>query len=305
MDILVLTSDVMERSVIQQVLQRSGHQVTFTHSMEDAWRRIKEGAFRFLILDAEAQEQGIHLLIEKVRSATASIGWVYVMLLTIKGRNGSLVATLGVEADDYLLKPIAPQELKARVLVGTRLLSMGDDLLQARNQMENLAMYDTLTGLLNRQAFFRVAQSELERARRLAQGISVIAMKIDNFKAINEVHGNVIGDDVLQIVSQVIREKSRPYDCIGRWEGDLFIIVLPATVSIDAEKIARRILTNVQTSQISMKDGSALEVNLNAGIASTQNINAYMEIDIFIQSATQAMNASKQDKQEQISVVYI
>ncbi|MFZ5819142.1 MAG: GGDEF domain-containing protein [Chloroflexota bacterium] len=305
MDILVLTSDVMERSVIQQVLQRSGHQVTFTHSIEDAWRRIKEGAFRFMILDAEAQEQGVHPLIEKVRSVAASIGRVYIMLLTSKGRNGGLVAALGVEADDYLLKPIAPQELKARVLVGTRILSMGDDLLQARNQMENLAMYDTLTGLLNRQAFYRVAQGELERARRLAQGISVIAMDVDNFKTINDVYGSAIGEEVLQIVSQVIREKSRPYDCIGRWEGDQFIVILPATVSIDAEKIARRILTSVQTSQISTKDGSALEVNLNAGIASTQNINAYVEIDIFIQSATQAMNASKKDKQEQISVVYI
>ncbi|MFZ5912169.1 MAG: GGDEF domain-containing protein [Chloroflexota bacterium] len=305
MDILVLTSDLMERSVIQQVLQHSGHQVTFTHSMEDAWRRMKEGAFRLMILDAEAQEQGIHLLIEKVRSVAASVGRVYVMLLTSKGRNGSLVATLGVEADDYLLKPVAPQELKARVLVGARILSMGDDLLQARNQMENLAMYDTLTGLLNRQAFSRVAQGELERARRLAQGISVIAMDVDNFRTINEVYSNAIGDEVLQIVSQIIREKSRPYDCIGRWEGDQFIIILPATVSIDAEKIARRILTSVQTSQISMKDGSALEVTLNAGIASTQNINAYVEIDIFIQSAVQAMYASKQNRQDKVSVVYI
>lgn len=130
-------------------------------------------------------------------------------------------------------------------------------------------------------------------------------MDIDNFKALNEAHGNSIGDEVLQIVSQIIREKSRPYDCIGRWEGDQFIVILPATVSVDAEKIARRIITSVQTSQISMKDGSALEVMLNAGIASTQNINAYVEIDIFIQSAVQAKDASKQSRQDQVSVVYI
>lgn len=305
MDILALTSDLMERSVIQQVLQHSGHQVTFATNMDDAWTHVKEGAFRFVILDAESPEQGISSLIEKIRSAAETLGRVYIILLTPRGQNGKLVASLGVEADDYITKPIAPQELKARIIVGARILSLGDDLMRARNQMDSQAMYDSLTGLLNRQAFYKVAQGELERARRIAQGISVVAVDIDNFKTIIEAHGNEIGDEVLQIVSQVFREKSRPYDCIGRWESNEFIIILPGTMSIDAEKIARRIINGVQTSQISMKDGAALDVKLSVGIASTQNINAYVEIDIFIQSALQAMYASKRNEQEHISIVYI
>jgi len=305
MDILALTTDLMDRSVIQQVLQHSGHQVTFVRNEEDAWRHVDEGAFRFVILDEERNEQGFQPLIEKIRAASASLGWVYIILLVSKSHNGDLVANLGLGADDYIVKPIAPQEIKARVSVGARFVSMGDELLAARIQIERLAMYDTLTGLLNRQAFYKSAQVELERARRIAQGISVIAMDIDNFKQINETYGDVVGDDVLKIVSQIIREKSRPYDCVGRWGGDQFILVLPGTMSADAEKITTRIFTGVQTNQITMLNGAALEVKLSAGIAATQNINAYMEIETFIQNAVQAMRASQRDDQMQISVVYL
>ena len=106
-------------------------------------------------------------------------------------------------------------------------------------------------------------------------------------------------------MAQVIREKSRPYDCIGRWAGDQFTIVLPGIVSGDAEKIAKRILAGVQASEITLSDGSALEVKLSVGIASTQIINAYAEVDTFIQSAVLAMSSSKQNESEEVSVVYV
>ncbi len=304
MNILVLTSDLMERSVIQQVLQYSGHQLTFANNIDDAWRRIQEGTFRFMILDAEAQEGGMQPLIEKIRGAT-SLGRAYIILLTPKGRNANLLSSLGVEADDYLIKPIAPQELKARVLIGIRILSLGDDLMQARSRIDNVAMYDTLTGVLNRQAFYKFAQGELERARRLAQGISIIALQVDNFQAISSVHGTGVANDMLQIVSQIIREKSRPYDCIGRWEDMQFTIALPGVMSSDAEKIARRILTNIKASQISMEDGSTLEVEFSAGVSSAQTIKAYAEIEAFIQGALQALRANKGSDPDQINVVFL
>lgn len=305
MDILVISNDLMERSVIQQVLVHSNHNVTLAENATDAWKFISDNGIRFVIADASTREQAVHQFIQRVRSNPGLFGHTYILLLLNKGQNGDLVATLGVGADDYLNKPIAPQELKARVSVGVRILTMGDTLTQARSQLDNLAMYDDLTGLMNRQAFYKVAQGELERARRASEGVSIIALDVDNFKAINTQHGQQVGDNVLQIVAQVIREKSRPYDCIGRWAGDQFTIVLPGIVSGDAEKIAKRILAGVQASEITLSDGSALEVKLSVGIASTQIINAYAEVDTFIQSAVLAMSSSKQNESEEVSVVYV
>ena len=75
-------------------------------------------------------------------------------------------------------------------------------------------------------------------------------------------------------------------------------------ISSDAEKIAKRILKGVQSRQISFADGTALEIELSMGIAATQNINAYAEIDAFIQSAIQAMNNSKQSGAT-VTVIFI
>jgi len=182
---------------------------------------------------------------------------------------------------------------------------MGDTLAQAHDQLENLAMYDPLTGLMNRQAFYKVAQGEIERARRTSEGVSIISLDIENFKNINEEHGHSVGDEVLKIVAQIIREKSRPYDCIGRWGGDQFTLTLPGIVSTDAEKIVIRILAGVKSSEIRLTNGATLEVKLNAGIASTQTINAYAEIDSFIESAVQAMNNSIQNDEDGINVIII
>ena len=305
MDILVINTDLMDRSVIQQVLEHSDHKVTFTENPGEAWKLIADGHFRFVIADASGQGQSIHHLIQQARSKPELVGHVYILILINKGQNGTLVSSLGVGADDYLNKPIIPQELKARVSVGARILSMSETLSQARDQADIMPMYDELTGLQNKQAFYKVAQGELERARRTSGEFCVIAMDIDNFKAINDNHGHTVGNEVLQIVANIIREKSRPYDCIGRWDGDLFALAFPGIVSADAEKIAKRTLTGVQSSNISLPDGTALEVSLSAGIAASQNINAYAEIDSFIQSAEQAINSSKQSEEENITVVFM
>jgi diguanylate cyclase (GGDEF)-like protein len=202
-------------------------------------------------------------------------------------------------------KPISPQELKARVAIGVRVLSMSATLTQARDQAEIAPMFDELTGLLNTPAFLRVSQGELERARRTSGSLCMIAMEIDNFAALKEAHNQAVGDEILQIVSRVIREKSRPYDCIGRWDGDRFVIVFPGLVSTEVEKIARRILISVKSSNISLADGTSLEVRLSAGIASSQNINAYAEIISFIQNALQAIPSDAKNEEEKVSVVYI
>jgi len=305
MDILVINTDLVDRSVIQQVLEHGGHQVTFVENAEDGWKLIADGHFRFVIADVSTQEQDIYHIIRQAHARSGSVGQTYFLILVKKGLSEQLNGGLEAGADDYLNTPIIPQELKTRVAVGVRILFMGETLTHARNQLESSALYDTLTGLMNRQALHKVAQGELERARREANGISLIAMDVKNLNVINNTHGRSVGDDVLQVVSQIILEKSRPYDCIGRWEDDKFVIVLPGVVSSDAEKIVTRILNSVAASQIRLLDETDLGVELNVGIASAQNINAYAEIDSFIQSAIQALNTNKQTREEKISVLFI
>jgi diguanylate cyclase (GGDEF)-like protein len=189
--------------------------------------------------------------------------------------------------------------------VGERILAMGDHLSQARDQLENLALYDTLTGLMNHTAFYKVAQGELERARRTSSPLSLIAIDIDHFKGLNEAHGVQTGDEVLKEVAAAIREKSRPYDCLGRWTGDEFMIALPGVIGPDAEKVADRIIKGIQTLSIAAGDDTELKVEVSAGIASASHISAATEVEPLIQQARQAMARAKEAGGNQIYLTYV
>jgi diguanylate cyclase (GGDEF)-like protein len=295
MKVLILERGAKELSTIERTLERSGHESILCEEMDQAWQLLERGESRFVIADGDAQEFQKAKLIQRVRSA--KMRSVYFLILTAGDPDIA-------DADDTLHKPLSGNELSARIMIGQRFLSLGDNLSQAHDQLENMAIYDTLTGMMNRSAFFRTAQGELERARRTSAPLSIIAIDIDSFKSLNEQHGVEMGDEVLKIVSQTIREKSRPYDCIGRWTGDEFVIVLPGVIGADAEKVADRIITGIQSVDISYQDDK-VNVGVSAGIVSASNISASTESEPLIHQARQAMARAKESGGNQVYLTYV
>jgi len=295
MKALILEQNVKERSLIQHVLEKSGHEAILGGDMEQAWQMIEKGGTRFIIADGDAEDFKKSNLIGRTRAA--KILPVYFLILTAGEEDIA-------DADDNLHKPIAASELKARIMIGQRFLSLGQSLSDARSQLENLALYDSLTGMMNRNAFFRSAQGELERARRSSAPLSMIALDLDRFKSLNAEHGVEMGDEVLKIVAQIIREKCRPYDCIGRWTGDEFVIALPGIIGADAEKIAERIIKTIDAADITYK-GDTAKVGMSAGIVSTSRISASAEAEPLIEQARQAMMRAKESGGDQVYLTYI
>ncbi len=301
MKILVLEPDPKERSVIQKVVERIGHTFIPIETSEQAWPIIQSGEARLLIGNWDTSDLRPLQFISRARAAKLSVP-LYILLLTEKGQDEELAPS---GADDILHKPFNVNDLKTHIVISERILALTNNLANARNQLENLAMFDSLTGLLNRAAFYRQSTGELERARRASVPLSLIALDIDNFKLINDEHGADGGDVVLRVVAQTIREKSRPYDCIGRWSGDEFVIMLPGVIGADAEKIAERIITGVHTVKIEVENAPALNVGLSAGIASASRISASTEVEPLIEQARQAMARAKETGGNQVYLAYV
>jgi diguanylate cyclase (GGDEF)-like protein len=295
MKVLVLVSDGKTRSVIQGALERSGHETVLAASMEEALKYVESGKVRFVIADGDVQNFGEQGLIHRIHETIKPP--VYFLMLTSTEIDSA-------DFDDILHKPFTLTELKARIMIGQRFLSLGDNLTQARNQIDNLALYDSLTGLMNRGAFYHLAEGELERARRASSPLSIIALNLDNFKVLNDSYGTETGDDVLKVVAQIVREKSRPYDCIGRWSGDEFIIALPSVLGGDAEKIAERIIKGVRSTQITSKK-TILNLGVSAGIASAQRISAATEVEPLIEQARQAVRRAKENGGNQVNLSFV
>lgn len=292
---LILEQNAKERSLIQHVLEKSGHAAILGKDMDQAWQLIEKGEARFVIADGDAEDFKKSNLIGRGRAA--KILPVYFLILTAGEDDDA-------EADDNLHKPIVASELKARIMIGQRFLLLGESLSRACDQLESLALYDSLTGLMNRNAFFRSAQGELERARRSSSPLTMIALDLDRFKNLNAEHGADMGDEVLKIIAQIIREKCRPYDCIGRWTGDEFVIALPGVIGADAEKIAERIIKTIDAANITYKN-DAVKVGLSAGIVSASRISASAEVEPLIEQARQAMMRAKESGGDQVYLTYI
>lgn len=303
MKILVLNNDEMERSVIQQVLQHNGHEIILARNSETAMQLLQEGDIRFVIVERNTTDMEEKQFIKRLRDAQPPY-YIYILLIASKVQDMDVTTPRG-GADDYLHKPVVPLELKSRVHIGQRILGLGDNLVNARESMEKTAMFDPLTRTLNEAAFITLARGELERARRGQAPLSLIAIEVHNFRNISEKHGEEIANDVLVLIAQAIREKSRPYDDVGRYATNTFLIPLPGVIGQDAEKIAMRIVKGIMNTNISLLDGTAVNVELGTGIVSSLRITVTMEIETLIEKAKEAVAHSRQDGEDQPYAIFI
>lgn len=303
MQILVLDNDLMERSVIQQVLQSNKHEIVSAANSATAMQLMQEGDIRFVIADRVTTDIDETDFIKRLREAKPPY---HIYILVISSKTGDTdPATPRISADDYLYKPVVPLELKSRVHIGERFLGLADNLLRAKDALDNVAMFNPLTNMLNAKAFLTLSKGDMERARRNQAPLSLVALNVNNFDEIVEKHGTEIRDDVLMFVSQAIREKSRPYDNVGHYENALFLIPVPFVIGQDAEKIAERLFKGILNTDIATVDGTTVQLNIGIGVISSARITATTEMEMLIEKAKEVLARIKRNGGNQVDTIFI
>ena len=302
MKVLVLNNDLMERSVIQQVLQSNKHEIISAGDSRSAMQLLQEGDIRFVIADRTTTDIEEAEFIKQLRAANPPY-YIYVILISAKANDMDLTASR-TGADDYLHKPVVPLELKSRMHVGERFLGLGDDLLQAREALNKMAMFNPLTDMLNARAFLTLSKGELERARRNQAPLSLVALNINNFDQIVERYGPGVGNDVLVLVSQTIREKSRPYDDVGHYEQTLFLIPIPFVIGQDATKIAARLFKGIINTDVTLLDGTTVPLNIGIGVVSEARVTTHTEMETLIEKAKEALARIKRNGGNQMETIF-
>lgn len=112
---------------------------------------------------------------------------------------------------------------------------------ELRRQIEDAATTDSLTGLANRRYLMERFAEELERHQRLRRGMGCILLDIDHFKAVNDRHGHLAGDEVLRATAAAAHRAVRPYDIVGRWGGEELMVLLPEADLALASQVAGRL----------------------------------------------------------------
>lgn len=227
MQILVVDDSPVYRQLLTSHLQEWGFPFTIAKDGSEAWALLQRpDCPKLVLLDWVLPDiDGVELC-RRIRRADAGNSYSYVILLTGKGGQKDMLEAMQAGADDYLVKPFDELELRARLLVGKRIVGLHEELVSARDSMRYAATHDSLTGLLNRGEILDLLNRESERSRRGGRPLSVILADVDQFKKVNDTLGHLFGDEALKEVTRRLRSKLRVYDGLGRFGGEEFLMVL-------------------------------------------------------------------------------
>ena len=148
-----------------------------------------------------------------------------------------------------------------------QLVQRGRELADATGRLERLAMRDALTGALNRRAIMETLDAALDAVDAHAGPLAVALVDLDHFKGINDRFGHPVGDDVLRRFVTVAARSLRVSDRIGRWGGEEFLVVLPASGGAEAARMVADRLREAVASQPWHEFGAELEVTVSVGVA--------------------------------------
>ncbi len=141
-------------------------------------------------------------------------------------------------------------------------------ILQHRNtkRVFELSIRDELSGLYNRRYIFDTLKSLIPHKGSSTNEFSVLLIDVDNFKAINDVHGHAAGDTVIENLAEISQEVLRMGDILGRIGGEEFLYILPRTTPEQAEQISARLLDVVRSKVFILKSGKTLNVTISIGV---------------------------------------
>src|SRR4051794_35912923 len=290
MKVLSADDSATSRALLRSVLTGLGYEVVTAKDGGEAWEILSQpDAPSLVILDWVMPVMTGPEVCHNVRE-TLREPYTYILLLTGKGSKGETVEGLGAGADDYVVKPFDEHELQVRLRVGQRIIDLQMDLLRAREELRERANKDLLTMLPNRHAVFAELERELSRCHRDHRTVGIILLDIDKFKKINDTYGHFAGDAVLRETAARLRGNMRPYDHVGRYGGEEFLVVLPNCDLEQAAHQAERMRAKLNGSGM-IVDGAEMQVSASFGV--TVSDGSERSPDLFVRVADEALYKAK------------
>lgn len=300
MRILVAEDDPVSRRLLEATLNKWGYQVIACSDGISAIQALQRpDAPSLALLDWMMPGMDGVQVCRELRQGICE-PYTYVLLLTAKNQRSDIITGLEAGADDYIIKPFDANELRMRLRAGRRILDLQAELIFAREELRDQATRDSLTRLWNRAAIFDILQSELGRARRGDASVSVILADLDHFKRINDTYGHLVGDAVLRETASRMRSAVRPYDEIGRYGGEEFLLVLPNCGTDAAVALGERLQKAISEEAIILDEG-AIPITLSLGVATSE---ATIDMHEFLAAADAALYRAKDNGRNRLELAY-
>lgn len=228
-------------------------------------------------------------------------------------RYEDLVYDLALIEDGYR------KELKSDGISGERLEYLADkisDEVLERIKAKEVKWVDEMTGLRNKNAYKEELPQMLEMEKRMGEDCSILMIDFDHFKRVNDIHGHLVGDEVLKKMANLIKSSLRASDIVYRYGGEEFIAFLPNTKSsVAAQEVAEKVRSTIESQilEIAQENGESIKLKntISIGVAGTDqlgnfgdngNISAQQLLEEMTNFADKAVYLSKKEGRNRVTL---
>lgn len=302
MKILLVEDSATLRHAMSQYISEAGHTPLIATSGEAALQLLEDTPVDLIIMDVEMP--GLNGF-ETTRLIREWLGGHWIPIIFVTGKNEDESYREGIEAggDDYLIKPVSPVIIKAKIRAMARIAEMRDQLSHLNAELEALSQLDSLTQMFNRRTFNERAEQQWLLAIRHQTPISVLMIDVDHFKPYNDHYGHPAGDRCLKQISRALKScLHRPADVMGRYGGEEFIALLPDTDRTGAKRVAECLNDAIRALELEHRfSPSGDRVTVSIGGA-TCNHSMGHSLEEVIKYADRALYKSKHNGRDRATI---
>ena len=295
--ILIAEDDESLRGLLVRYLSSLGHDVDAVPDGTAAVGQLRDARFDVVITDMLMPgADGLAVM----RAAKAADPYSEIIFITGAPDLTTAVKALREgDAFDYIVKPFSNVEiLRATIDRALERRSLRLENTRLTRELELQRTTDTLTGALNRRAFFELGEREVARSIRHREPMALVMLDVDHFREINSGFGHAAGDGVIALLAQICRQELRAEDALARYAADIFVCLLPATVQDDAMGVADRIRRAVAARPPEI-GGQRVPMRVSAGVAARQDSDR--ALDTLIRRAERVLRAAKEQGGDKVS----
>lgn len=292
--LLIVEDDADFCAWLTSITRRLGLVVATAADGVEALEKLQAAHFDLLIADFEMPRKDGLELIADVRAEPANAD-LYAVMLTAHNELSVKVTALTLGYDDFLAKGCTEVEVAAKVAAARRILARQRALDADAREWRDIANHDELTGVTTRRFFFEQAERRLSDR----EDIGVVLFDIDDFKAINDGFGHLMGDRVLKDIGALFLRRTRSDDVIARYGGDEFILLVLNLTPVETRAVAERLAT-----ELSQLRWSVAETTLRAGFTIGSACSSSMpgsSLEQLLDAADRDLYANKTLKKTRLS----
>lgn len=169
-----------------------------------------------------------------------------------------------------------------------------------QNEMHQMANYDAVTGIFNKHYFTERVADEFSFSKRTGLPLSLLMIDLDHFKLVNDQHGHMAGDHVLQGVAQTLNKTLRTEDILARYGGEEFVIILRNSNKENCQKLAERLRAAVEEKEF-VFEKTAIKITISVGGATLEEDN-FKTAEKMIEAADKNLYRSKNEGRNRVTV---